>query len=182
MIINLANAKSLSQAFASWSTEWWVTYPTFRLWRGQTSMRVPHVSMFSMFCSFPQAHSEVVQLPHLWMLAQQRPCLALKGLNVNHYLLGRLVPGICWLGLWSKWLYWAGCLQGVCGMTWTKHGHSIQLRSKRAGVCSVKTAAHHFEPASLQSRLFLDLYLAAVPFRCSLMYMVQLRVTPSRLD
>ena len=47
-----------------------------------------------------------------------------------------------------------------------------------AEVRSVEAAAPHFAPASLQSRLFLDFTLAAVPFRCSLKDRVLSRVTP----
>ncbi|XP_053170180.1 EF-hand calcium-binding domain-containing protein 6 [Scomber japonicus] len=47
-----------------------------------------------------------------------------------------------------------------------------------AEVRSVEAAAPHFAPVSLQSRLFLDFTLAAVPFRCSLKDRVLSRITP----
>ena len=47
-----------------------------------------------------------------------------------------------------------------------------------AEVRRVEAAAPHFAPASLQSRLFRDFTLAAVPFRCSLKDRVLSRVTP----
>lgn len=59
------NAKSSTQAIASWSAVWKVTNPPFSVWKGQASI------MCSIVCSSPEAYSGLGLLPHLWRLAKQ---------------------------------------------------------------------------------------------------------------
>lgn len=89
----LANAKSSSQAIASWSAVWRLTYLPFSVWRGKASL------MCSIVCLYVQARSELRLFSHLWRLAKQGPLTVLNLLRVDHSLLGRLVTVTCWV--WS---------------------------------------------------------------------------------